>query len=50
MERSFDEPASPYLTRKIGVNHTNQKFFLKTRADGQKDDMILNIDSMNMAD
>lgn len=48
MERSFDEPASPYL-RKMGVNHTNQKFFLKTRADG-KDDMILNIDSMNMAD
>ena len=51
IDRSQEESPSPYLAKKIGVNQTNQKFFLKNKADpGQKDDMILNIDNMNMAD
>ena len=51
MGRAEDEASSPYLTKKIGANQTNQKFFLKNRGDSAiKDDMILNIDNLNIVD
>ena len=33
IDRSQEDAASPYLAKKIVVNQTNQKFFLKNKAE-----------------